>query len=60
MKHITAPDAGAREAPNSLDVTSTYRFDGRTFVVQPVFQETGETSLATLLLNLMRTDASFQ
>lgn len=48
------------EAPNSLDVTSTYRFDGRTFVVQPVFQETGETSLATLLLNLMRTDASFQ
>jgi len=60
MKHIAAPDTGAREASNSLDVTSTYRFDGRTFVVQPVFQETGETSLATLLLNLMRTDASFQ
>lgn len=60
MKHITVPDAGTREAPDLLDVTSTYRFDGRTFVVQPVFQEAGETSLAKLLLNLMRTDASFQ
>ena len=52
--------SGKQGTPDPLDVSSTYSVEGRTFVVQPVFQETGETTLATLLLNLMRADATFK
>ena len=51
---------GKQGTPDPLDVSSTYNVEGRTFVVQPVFQETGDTTLATLLLNLMRADATFK
>jgi len=51
---------GKQGAPDPLDAPSTYSVEGRTFVVQPVFQETGDTTLAALLLNLMRADATFK
>lgn len=60
MKRDLVPKAGPKKNPAPLDMPSTYQVEGRTFVVQPVFQETGETSLAALLLNLMKADASFK
>ena len=64
MKQNTVPESETQKeqslASKTLDASSTYQVEGRTFVVQPVFQETGETSLAALLLNLMRADASFK
>ena len=60
MKQKSTPKAGPQGAPKPLDAPSTYCVEGRTFVVQPVFRETGETTLATLLLNLMRADATFK
>ena len=64
MKQNTGPKSETQKeqslASTTLDASSTYQVEGRTFVVQPVFQETGETSLAALLLNLMRADASFK
>ena len=64
MKQNTVPESETQKeqslASTTLDASSTYQVEGRTFVVQPVFQETGETSLAALLLNLMRADASFK
>ena len=41
-----------------MDASESYQVEGRTFVVQPVFQESGDVTLATLLLNLLRADAS--
>ena len=64
MKQNTVPESETQKeqslASTTLDASSTDQVEGRTFVVQPVFQETGETSLAALLLNLMRADASFK
>ncbi len=60
MKRNLVPKTGPKEDPEPLGTSSTYQVEGRTFVVQPVFQETGKTSLAALLLNLMRADASFK
>ena len=60
MKQKSTPKAGPQREPKPLDAPSTYCVEGRTFVVQPVFQETGETTLAALLLNLMRADATFK
>lgn len=41
-----------------MDASETYQVEGRTFVVQPVFQEGGDMTLASLLLNLMQADAA--
>ena len=60
MNQKSTPKMGKQGTPDSLDVPSTYSVEGRTFVVQPVFQETGDTTIATLLLNLMRADATFK
>ena len=60
MNQKVTPKVGRQGTPDPLDVSSTYSVEGRIFVVQPVFQKTGETTLATLLLNLMRADASFK
>lgn len=60
MKKITTPSAETKDIPKPLDVSSTYQVQGRTFVVQPVFQKEGNTTLAALLLNLMQADASFK
>lgn len=43
----------------TMDATSIYEFelDKREYIVEPVFKSEGETSLFSLLLNLMRLDA---
>ena len=40
----------------TMDAPSTYRFEQakREYIVEPVFKSEGETSLFSLLLNLMR------
>ena len=40
-----------------LDKTSTYKVDGKTFIVEPVFQTEGHDTLGTILIRLMKTDA---
>ena len=60
MNQKSTPKVGKQGAPDPLDAPSTDSVEGRTFVVQPVFQETGDTTLAALLLNLMRADATFK
>ncbi len=42
---------------NRLDKTSTYKVDGKTFIVEPVFQAEGHDTLGTILMRLMRADA---
>ncbi len=42
---------------NRLDKTSTYKVDGKTFIVKPVFQTEGHDTLGTILIKLMRADA---
>ena len=43
----------------AMDTTSTYKFEQakREYIVEPAFKPEGETSLFSLLLNLMRLDA---
>ena len=43
----------------AMDAPSTYKFEQarREYIVEPVFKSEGETSLFSLLLNLMRLDA---
>lgn len=40
-----------------LDKTSTYKVDGKTFIVEPVFQTEGHDTLGTILIRLMKADA---
>lgn len=40
-----------------LAASATYHIQGRTFFVEPVFQENGTETLTSLLLNLLRTEA---
>lgn len=40
-----------------LDKTSTYKVNGKTFIVEPVFQTEGHDTLGTVLIKLMRADA---
>ena len=49
-KHSTSTKA--------MDASESYQVEGRTFIVQPVFQESGDVTLATLLLNLLQADAA--
>ncbi len=42
---------------NHLDKTSTYKVDGKTFIVEPIFQTEGHDTLGTVLIRLMRADA---
>ena len=37
--------------------SATYHIQGRTFLVEPVFQESGAETLTSLLLNLLRAEA---
>ena len=60
MKKNITPKAEMKDTSKPLDTSSTYQVQGRTFVVQPVFQKEGNTTLAALLLNLMQADASFK
>ena len=60
MNQKSTPKVGKQGAPDPLDAPSTYSVEGRTFVVQPVLQETRETTLDALLQNLMRSDAKIK
>ena len=40
-----------------LAASATYHIQGRTFLVEPVFQEEGAETLTSLLLNLLRAEA---
>lgn len=40
-----------------LDKSSTYKVDGKTFIVKPVFQTDGHDTLGTVLIKLMQADA---
>lgn len=42
---------------NRLDKISTYKVDGKAFIVQPAFQTEGHDTLGTILIKLMRADA---
>lgn len=41
-----------------LDKSSTYKVGGRTFIVEPVFRLDAKETVGTILVNLMRKDAS--
>lgn len=41
---------------NAIDKVSTYKVDGKTFIVQPVFQPEGQDTIGTILLRLMRAE----
>ena len=40
-----------------LASSATYHIQGRTFLVEPIFQEEGAETLTSLLLNLLRAEA---
>lgn len=42
---------------NRLDKSSTYKVDGKTFIVKPIFQTDGHDTLGTVLIKLMQADA---
>ncbi len=48
------PGASGRSC---LDKTSTYKVNGKIFIVEPVFQTDGHDTLGTILIRLMRADA---
>ena len=49
------PNIGAEEAQNN-DAPVTYAFEGRAFVVQPVFKESAPNTVGDILLRLMQSD----
>ena len=56
MSKNKMPD-NAKQAKNcSLDQTTTYHINGRSFVVQPVFKQENANPLGAVLLRLMQAD----
>jgi hypothetical protein len=53
-KDNVPPGASGR---NRLDKSSTYKVDGKTFVVKPIFRTDGHDTLGTVLIRLMQADA---
>ncbi|MFT8888047.1 MAG: hypothetical protein ABF904_04445 [Ethanoligenens sp.] len=43
---------------NPLEKSSTYKIDGKAFIVEPVFRQDGSETLGTILVKLMKADAS--
>lgn len=41
---------------NAIDKVSTYKVEGKNFIVQPVFQPEGQETIGTILLRLMRAE----
>lgn len=48
MMQKSIPKVGPQGTPKPLDASSAYCVEGRTFMVQPVFQGAGERSLASM------------
>lgn len=42
---------------NPFEKSSKYRVDGKIFMVEPVFQESGSETIGTILVKLMQADA---
>ncbi|TQI67333.1 hypothetical protein [Clostridium sp. KNHs216] len=62
MKNVNTAACNSNIPPgasghNRLDKTSTYKVDGKSFIVEPVFQTEGPDTLGTILIKLMRADA---
>ena len=43
---------------NTIDKVSTYKVEGKNFIVQPVFQPEGQETIGTILLRLMQAEVS--
>ena len=57
MNKTTLPEKKSKQAKSSpLDKQTTYRIDGRSFVVQPIFKQEKANSLGEVLLRLMQAD----
>lgn len=57
MNNKKASDTKARPSNKKpLDQQTTYHFDGRSFVVQPVFKEENANTLGAVLLRIMQAD----
>ena len=58
LKSIHGQDKQPPATQNKeLASSATYHIQGRTFFVEPVFQENGAETLTSLLLNLLRAEA---
>ena len=57
MQEKKLPDLNQDHINESpLEETTTYRIEGRSFVVKPVFKEGNANPLGTILLRLMQAD----
>lgn len=41
---------------NPMEETTTYHFEGRSYIIQPVFKTEGGNTLGAILLRLMRSE----
>lgn len=55
LKGGAPPDTDRRGA---LQKESTYKVDGRKFIVKPVFQQDGGEPITSILMRLMKADVS--
>lgn len=57
MQENKLPQGNENKASeNTLEETTTYRIEGRSFVVKPVFKEDSTNTLGAILLRLMQAD----
>ena len=58
MNQTFTKNEKAARSRRTMDASSTYKFEQakREYIVEPVFKESGSTTLFSLLLNLMRLD----
>ena len=57
MQENKLPQGNENKASeNPLEETTTYRIEGRSFVVKPVFKEDSANTLGAILLRLMQAD----
>lgn len=57
MNDTTLPEKKSKQAKSPpLDQETTYRVNGRSFIVQPVFKQGNANSLGNVLLRLMQAD----
>ena len=49
-----APDESGH---NPLEDISTYKVGGKTFIVEPLFKKSGDETIGTILLRLMKSDS---
>ncbi len=58
MQENKLPEGNIKSTEKSpLEVTTTYRVNGRSFVVEPVFKKEQTTTIGDILLRLMQADS---